>query len=374
MPWKEITKMASKQEFVQLALKKESSFSELCQRFKISRKTGYKLINRFQLEGIAGLEEKARIPRISPNKTCSSIEEQVIQLRHQKPYWGARKIRAFLVEKNIKKVPAKSTVHDILNRNHLILEEDSLHCAKTHRFEHEDPNDLWQVDFKGMVQMHQGSCHPLTLLDDHSRYAIGVKACSNERSETVKEHFIRVFEEHGLPWRMNFDNGPPWGSSHANRCYKYTELSTWLIRLGINISFSTPYHPQTNGKVERFHRTLKLELLRYYTFKNLQEAQHRFDLWRDEYNLERPHEAIGMKTPLSRYRPSTRQYSNTLSEIEYYPEDIIRKVNNKGMVSYRGKPIFLSESLKGLPVAFRQTGDKITIYFCNQKLLSFQDD
>ena len=369
MPWKEVTKMSSKLEFVRFALENTHPFSELCRRFKISRKTGYKLINRFKEEGEAGLKERSRRPHLSPNRTDSSLEEKILKLRQEKPAWGGRKIRAVLLARNEISVPSESTITDILNRHHLIKKDNFRKLAKPHRFEHEAPNDLWQADFKGHVAMLRGRCHPLTILDDHSRYSIGLRACDNERGETVKSHFIDLFKEYGMPWRINFDNGSPWGSNHQHRHYRYTEFSLWLVRLGIRVSFSRPGHPQTNGKDERFHRTLKAELLKYHTFKDTQEAQRFFDDWRIEYNSERPHEALGMKTPLSRYRMSPREFPLVLPPIEYRETDLVRQVKPNGVIHYKGKDVFVSESLRGLPVALREYGeDKYHLYFCHQKL------
>ncbi len=369
MPWKEVTKMSSKLEFVRFVLEKRHSFSELCHRFKISRKTGYKLLKRFQEEGEAGLQERSRRPQESPKKTGAELEEKIVSLRKAKPVWGGRKIRALLLEQNETAVPAISTITDILHRHHLIPKDDFKKLLRPHRFEHESPNDLWQADFKGHVAMLKGRCHPLTILDDHSRYSIGLRACDNEKGGTIKSHFTALFKEHGLPWRINFDNGAPWGSSHQQRHCRYTEFSLWLVRLGIRVGFSRPKHPQTNGKIERFHRTLKAELLKYYTFKNSKEAQRYFDAWRIEYNTERPHESLGMKTPLSRYQMSPREFPLVMPSIEYRPGDQVRKISSAGILHYQGRHFFVSESLRGLPVALREyEEDKYHIYFCQQKL------
>jgi transposase InsO family protein len=340
MPWKEVTKMSSKKEFVLLAQESGVPFSELCRRYKISRKTGYKLIDRYEEFGESGLEEQSRRPLHSPNKTSSVIEAEIIKVRTEKPYWGGRKIRAYLLNKGSKEVPLPSTITSILKRHGLINKSASQVLEAPHFFEHELPNDLWQADFKGHFAMREGRCHPLTVLDDHSRYSIGLKACSNERRETVQSHFIELFKEFGLPWRINFDNGSPWGSAHE-RNFRYTEFTSWLIRLGIRVSFSRPHHPQTNGKDERFHRTLKTELLQFHTFWNLDEAQTKFNKWREEYNLERPHEALQMKPPISRYKPSNRAYPEQLPPIEYPDSDIITTVNAAGNITFLKKKIFI---------------------------------
>lgn len=370
MPWKEVTFMSSKLEFVKLALNESYNFSELCRRFNISRKTGYKLLNRFKEEGVAGLEERSRRPHSHPELTSLTVEEKIIAVRKRKPSWGCRKIRAYLLNNGEKAIPAKSTITDVLHRYKLIKNETHNKLIAPQRFEHESPNDLWQADFKGHFAMRKGRCHPLTVLDDHSRYSIGLQACDNERGNTVKSRFIALFEKYGMPWRINFDNGTPWASAHI-RGFRYTELSIWLVRLGIRISFSRIRHPQTNGKDERFHRTLKLELLKEHYFKDIPDAQSHFDRWREEYNHERPHEALNMKPPVSRYELSNRKYPDVLPDIEYPDCSLIRQVNKAGNISFNNKKYFISESLNGLPVALREKEEGgFDIYFMHQKIFT----
>jgi transposase InsO family protein len=368
MPWKEVTKMSSKIDFIRFAQEETQSFNQLCQRFKISCKTGYKWLKRFKEKGEAGLTESSRRPISSPLRTDKELENKIIQIRQKKPSWGGRKIRAWLLNHGGKNIPASSTITDILHRYGYIKEEESKKHTAFKRFEHEAPNDLWQVDFKGHFAMQRGRCHPLTLLDDHSRFSIGLRACLDESGKTIKPEFIRVFEEYGMPWRINFDNGSPWAAGTQGR---YTSFSIWLMRLGIRVSFSKPRHPQTNGKDERFHRTLKTELLQYHTFKHFKEAQKYFDEWRMEYNFERPHESLDMKPPISRYRMSERNYPGKLPEIEYRQNDEIRKVNIAGNISYKNEKIFIGEGFNGLPVGIRESEDgEYKIYFCHQKILS----
>lgn len=201
-----------------------------------------------------------------------------------------------MIAQGYQDVPAASTITDILRRHGRLSEDEaSKHKAWT-RFEHEAPNQLWQMDFKGHFPMGQGRCHPLTVLDDHSRFSLGLIACSNERTETVQRGLTSLFRRYGLPDRILADNGSPWGSNGEHR---YTQLNVWLLRLGIITSHGRSYHPQTQGKEERFHRTLKAELLRWEDFRNLTHCQRLFDAWRNKYNMERPHEALE-----SKYRPA----------------------------------------------------------------------
>lgn len=369
MPWQKVTIMSSKLEFIRFALQESEPFVSLCKRFNISTKTGYKLLNNYLAYGEEALTEKSRRPITSPNKTCKSIEKLILDVRVKKPTWGGRKIRAFLKNQGKRNLPATSTITDILHRHNLIERKDRPEKA-FERFEHESPNDLWQVDFKGHFAMHKGRCHPLTILDDHSRFSIGLYACKRECASEVKSHFIDVFEEYGLPYRINFDNGSPWASI-TSRLNRFTELSLWLIRLGVSVSYSRVRRPQTNGKLERFHRTLKDELLQFKCFFGINEAQRYFNQWRDEYNLERPHDSVGMKPPISRYHPSKRKYPEALPDIIYRDTDVVRTVDVSGKISIHNKKIFISAGLVRLPVALRELKNgKFDVFFCSQKIVT----
>lgn len=365
MPWKEVTTMSSRQEFVHHAKKKHITFSELCKRFNVSRKTGYKWLNRYEESGPQGLCDKARRPHSHPATTPKKMEAIILAARERHPAWGGRKLSAWLKQKGYRDVPSPSTISKKLKKHGYIKPNNYQAETAWQRFEHEGPNDLWQMDFKGHVGMHDGKrCHPLTILDDHSRFSVGLKAMVDTNGEAVKNQLINVFERYGLPLGMNMDNGPPWGSAHT----RHTKLSLWLMRLGIRVSFSRPFHPQTNGKDERFHRTLKAELLNYQTFKDNNDAQRHLDIWRHLYNHERPHEALKLKTPITRYKPSLRKYSNNLPPIQYDYDDTIRKVSSAGYISFNRKSWYLGEGFRGMPVAIRQNpkiDDKLAVYFCN---------
>lgn len=365
MPWKEVTKMSSRMEFIKFFESGNEKFNHLCKRFGISRKTGYLLVARYRTQGVDGLQDISRRPFHSPFKTSKELEEKILRLRINKRCWGGRKIRAWFINNNEKNIPSASTITDILRRAGLIEKQESTNSAPG-RFEHDAPNELWQCDFKGHFPLRMGRCHPLTILDDHSRYSICLQACANEQKDTVKQRFINVFKEYGLPWRMNFDNGSPWGVTGK---VGVTELYVWLVRLGIRVSYSRIRHPQTNGKDERFHRSLKAELLRYNNYHDLIDAQKSFDEWRINYNFERPHEAVLMKPPASRYKVSTRSYSDILLPIEYRDTDIIRNVNKAGQISFKGKKYFVGEALYKLPIGIREEQDEsLAAYFCHQKL------
>lgn len=367
MPWKEQDLMSLKREFVVELLKNNISVTELCNRYQISRKTAYKWLNRYQEKGIEGLQEKNRRPLNSPTKTKKTIEDEIIKIREEHPAWGGRKIKAILERKGFEEVPAASAISKILKKNGYILDLKTKQRQKHVRFEHEAPNHLWQMDFKGYFEFEKGRCYPLTILDDHSRYSIGLKACANERGVIVKDHMIEIFKCYGLPYRINVDNGNPWGSLFE--CARYTTFSVWLIKVGVKISYSRPGHPETNGKDERFHRTLKEELIKPSYFKNFLHIQREFDNWREVYNYERPHEAIGMKVPADRYRTSYRKYEDQVS-YEYAGDYQKRMVDCRGRIHLEGRQVFIGMPFAKEVIGIRGTEQScaVDIYFLHQKL------
>lgn len=364
MPWMERDTVSLRREFVIMAAQADANIRELCRRFGVSPKTGYKWMKRYSMQGTQGLADRSRRPGRSPSRTPPELEQAVVGLRDKHRAWGGRKIRARLLAIGHTGVPAASTVSGILKRHGRLEEAESAKHKAWQRFEHEAPNRLWQMDFKGHFPMRQGRCHPLTVLDDHSRFAVGLSACGDERTESVQARLSGLFRRYGLPDRMLMDNGSPWGSDKEHR---YTPLGVWLLRLGVAVSHGRPYHPQTQGKDERFHRTLKAELLRYERFENLQHCQRRFDSWREIYNHERPHEALGLQVPASRYRVSERAFPDVLPPIAYGPCDVVRKVQEQGWISYRGQEHKVPKAFRGYPVAIRPTvlDGVMDVIFCH---------
>jgi transposase InsO family protein len=291
----------------------------------------------------------------------------IVTLREAHPAWGGRKLKRRLENLGHVHVPAASTISRILRSKNLLDPAESAKHTAFIRFEHPHPNDLWQMDFKGHFPTRQGRCHPLTVLDDHSRYNLILKACGDEKTDTVRNALIDGFRRYGLPKRMTMDNGSPWGNDQFS---DLTPLTAWLIRLGIGVSHSRPYHPQTQGKDERFHRTLKAEVIRYHEFGDLTHCQRQFDKFRETYNLERPHESLQMKPPVTRYQPSQRCYPENIPAIEYGPDDQIRKVQAKGEIFFKGKVFRVAKALRGYPVALRptKTDGTFSIHFCQHKL------
>jgi len=327
MPWREATAVSERYEFVMLTMAENANIAALCRRFGISRSKGYKWLGRFKAEGRTGLEDRSRRPKTSPKRTALVVEEAAAELRARHPAWGGRKISRRLQDLGHAAVPAASTVTGILRRRGLIDPAESEKRVPFIRFEHAQPNALLQMDFKGHFPLARGRCHPLTLVDDHSRYCLLVESCPDEKGETVKAGLTKAFLRYGLPERMTMDNGSPWGSDGE---HTVTPLTVWLMRLEIRVSHSRPYHPQTQGKNERFNATLTREVIARRGFVSLDEAQAAFEAWRYVYNLERPHEALGLKTPASRYRPSPRPFPDILPPAVYAEGAAVRKVQDRG--------------------------------------------
>jgi transposase InsO family protein len=367
MPWKEVSVMSQRRDFVMLSSADNVNMRELCRRFKISPTTGYKWLERYQQEGEKGLGDRSRRPHHSPNKTCAEKEQLVIALRRKHPAWAGRKLRERLLKLRHRQLPCASTIQAILKRNHLIDPQESEKHKAFQRYEKAAPNELWQMDFKGEFKLAHGRCYPLTILDDHSRFAIAIDACARNTTIIVQTALMRVFRLYGLPDWITCDNGAPWGSGGRGH---YTQLCIWLMRLGVGISHSRPHHPQTQGKDERFHRTLGAEVFRYQRADTLAQWQQHFDTWREIYNHERPHEALGMQVPAARYQPSRRAYPEQLPAIEYGPADIVRKVRHLGHIKYLGRDYQIGSPFYGLHVALRPTlkDDVFDVFFCHQKL------
>ena len=353
MPWKEMCSMSLRTEFVQLCLQDGANVRELCRRFSISGKTAYKWLNRFREGGLECMGDRSRKPHGSPLQTSATMESLVLKLRDEHPAWGGRKLRAVLLGRSVAEVPSASTITEILRRHGRLDATESRKREAFQRFEHAAPNDLWQMDFKGHFGLEDHHrCHPLTVLDDHSRFNIGLRACSNEQGETVRQELTSLFRRYGLPRRMLMDNGSPWGDDAD---HPYTPLTVWLLRLNIRVTHGRPYHPQTQGKDERFHRTFKAEVLARGSFRTLADCQPRFDPWRDIYNQERPHEALGMQPPASRYRASERTFPESLPPLEYAPDCQVRKVQQGGQFSLRGREFRVSKAFHGYPLGLRPT-------------------
>jgi transposase InsO family protein len=294
--------------------------------------------------------DRSRRPHTSPQRTEGPIEEHILAVRDAHPAWGARTIARYIENTEVL-TPAVSTVHEILRRNGRIHAAPKSFVA-SQRFEKAAPNQLWQMDFKGSVQLANGTrCHPLTMVDDHSRYAMCLQACGDEQSVTVQSHLQTTLRRYGLPDAIFVDNGSPWGDPSGQR---WTRLGVWLLKLGIDVLHSRPYHPQSRGKNERFHRTLNAEVFEVQRFRDLVEVQRAFDHWRTVYNLERPHQALDLEVPASRYRPSPRHMPSRLPEVEYDEHEVVRTVSTtKAYVHFKGRLWKIPQAFCGERLAIR---------------------
>jgi transposase InsO family protein len=358
--------MEQREEFVRLALRPGANLSELCRRYGISRAKGYKWLRRYQGEGRAGLADRSRRPHESPDRTAAAVEAEVLAIRAESnEAWGGRKIQAAMRRRGLQVIPSPSTITAILRRNGCLKAGVGQQRGPWQRFERPAPNDLWQMDFKGHFGLRQGRCYPLTILDDHSRFALAVSACGDEQGSTVQRQLVSVFEHSGLPWAMLMDNGSPWGGEQP-----HTVLTVWLMRLGVHVGHGRPHHPQTQGKDERFHRTLKAEALNNRSFVDLAQCQRAFDAFRHRYNNERPHQALDMAVPAERYRSSARSFPEQLPQVEYGPDDLVRKVDADGFISFKSRPWRISKAFRAQHVALRPTlqDGVFTVHFCTQQI------
>lgn len=365
MPWKETCPMEERMKYVSDWLKEEWSVAELCRVYSISRKTGYKWIKRYRTHGMEGLREISRAPHIHPNQTPASTEEQLIRFRHQHPRWGPRKLIHRLEEIRPEEFwPAASTVGTILKRHGLT--KPPRRRKRTPVFSGEvrkirRPNDVWGADFKGWFRTQDGCrVDPLTISDLASRYLIECQALASTTGAFVRPCFERAFREFGLPWAIRTDNGPPFASVGLGGL---SRLSVWWIRLGILPERIRPGHPEENGRHERMHRSLKEETLRPPK-RNPRTQQTAFDLFRREFNTERPHEALGMTPPGRCYQASGRSYTETPPELEYGNGVECRRVRSNGEIKWGGGFLYLSEALIGERVGLRRVDNDLwTIHF-----------
>ncbi len=372
MPWQEVSTVSLRKEFVTLALTEQANRRELCRRFGISPPTAYKWLHRAQGAPAAALEDRSRRPQTSPRRTPPRLEQLVLDVRAQHTAWGGRKIRAWLLQRGHAEAPSASTITAILQRHGQIDPQESRKHQPLQRFERAAPNELWQMDFKGHFAIAAGRCHPLTVLDDHSRFALGLRACPDERGATVQQQLTAIFRRYGLPAWMLMDNGAAWGPTTD---YPYTRLTVWLRRLGIGVSHCRPRHPQTQGKEERFHRTLHEELLQGRRFTDWQACQAAFDPWREMYNHERPHEALGLVPPSTRYRPSLRSFPETLPPLDYASGDAVRKGDINGQIWFHGRRYDIGKAFAYLPLGVRPTGtDGLwEVYFMSDHVASIDE-
>jgi len=355
MAWKTVDLQEQRVRFVVTAARKTQTFSSLCAEFGISRPTGYLWLRRYRESGIAGIAEQSRKPHASPRRTAARIEDRVAEIRQRYPDWGARKLRVLLLREGME-LPS-STIHRILLRRDLVRSEDRVTSA-LQRFERERPNQLWQMDFKGPRGWPQ-PVGPLSVLDDHSRYVIALAANGSTQGEPVRQQLEAAFQRCGVPEAILMDHGSPWWGHLAPS--GHTRLSLWLMRQGIRLHWSGIRHPQTQGKVERFHGSLQ-RALEHRGFQ--QPLQAWLDHYRWEHNYVRPHEALGMKTPATVWKPSSKRYDPHPPRWEYPLGAYVRKVDSSGKLKLLGRNWNVSQALAGEWVQVVSTGERWMVFYC----------
>ena len=366
MPWECRTVENQRKEFAQAA-ECCNNFSALCREFGITRHTGYKWVERYSTS--QPLTDRSRRPHTSPSRTPEAVELLILALRADNPGWGAKTIRDVLLTEGYRNIPCAKTVNNILNRYGCISPEESLKRQPFTRFEKEMCNQMWQVDFKGEFLMTDGRyCYPLDILDDHSRFAIRIAPHLSTANVAIPV-FQGAFYEFGLPDSILSDNGAQFAGFKKG----YTRFERWLMDLDILPIHGRIKHPQTQGKIERFHRTMKQELLNHTAIANIDDAKHKFAAWQEKYNNIRPHEALGMKRPSEVYTPSQRQYSENIAKYEYGGEYHVIKVNSWGYVRFDKWQVYLSETMIDQYIEFRPSPDGETFVACyrNFKIAEF---
>lgn len=348
MPFSELDIDEARMRFVVRAASGKESLSALCREFGISRPTGRKWRDRYRAQGRLGaLREKSRRPHHSPRRSPAELEEQVVELR-QRYGWGARKLRRLLLDRGVD-TPAQ-TVHRILQRNGLV--NPAAPRSEGVRFEREAPNQLWQMDIKGPLKSRDGVCEPLSILDDHSRYAVGLYPLRRANRASIQECLQRTFEAAGMPAAMLMDRGSQWYS--ANSEHGLTGLAVWLIKQGVRLLHGRVRHPQTQGKVERFHGTIEAAVRHHGAPQTVAGWGAWLEDFRREYNEVRPHESLGMETPATRWRASQKRFEPNPPPWRY-PEDVhVHRLNEAGCLCLDGRHWFVCEALAGEPVGLER--------------------
>jgi putative transposase len=370
MPWSETSPMDQRTQFIADFLRDTLTITELCDLYGVSRKTGYKWIERYLRQGPAGLHERSRKPRVSPNATPEERVQAFLTVRHRHPSWGAKKLLAIVHKRHPRwELPGRSTVCEILKRHGMVPQK-----RNKRRIGHPGkptsqilaPNDCWSADFKGQFKTGDGLyCYPLTVTDGYSRYLVGCQALYTTAVKEAKPMFTRLFKEYGLPKRIRTDNGVPFAT---NTLARLSALSAWWVRLGVLPELIEPGKPQQNGRHERMHKTLKAEATKPPA-GNLAAQQRKFNRFREEFNNERPHEALDQQTPASVYESSPRAMPHKLPALAYPDRFEVRYVSANGGIRWRGDWVNVSIVCAGAYVGLEEIADGIwTVYFGPLKL------
>jgi transposase InsO family protein len=355
MPWKDIGPMDQRLRFVAAISSGGLSMSEACRLFGVSRKSGYKWLERYKTYGPGGLHDRSRAPKTVPWALDEGMVKRLVDLRQRHSSWGARKVLDYLERRYPRlQLPAASTVADLFSRRGLITKHPrrSRHQKAGTPLAHvHGPNDGWCADFKGHFRVGNGQrCDPLTVTDSFSRFLLCCQGLNPPTTEGVRPLFEATFREYGLPSAMRTDNGPPFATQAPGGL---SQLSVWWVKLGIRLERIEPGKPQQNGRHERMHRTLKAETVKPPA-ANLLQQQRRFDDFQHEYNQERPHEALDGRPPADLYVPSARAFPEKLPTVEYPGHFEVRMVRHNGTIKWGGTHLYVSDALVGEPVGLEE--------------------
>lgn len=351
MAWNERTKAEMRTEFVKQALEGKETKTALCQKYGISRPTGDKWIERYQHDEC--LTDLSRKPHSIANKISEDMENTIVRYRKQYPAFGAAKIHRIMLNNGIQSPPCIKTINNVFHRHNLISKAASQAATPYIRFSKSRPNEMWQADYKGHFLMDNATrCHPLNIIDDHSRFNLCCEALGNETFQELQPVMIRLFREYGMPEIFLCDNGNPWGTSQT---VGFTSFEVWMMELGILVIHGRPLHPQTQGKDESFNRSFTRECLKLHTFQDLQDAQKKFDAYRQLYNNIRPHHALELNVPSAYYEKSKLEYPEQIDSWDYGSGYSVVKVKDSGYVNIFGQGYFLSEAFRGKHIGIRES-------------------
>jgi len=376
MPWKESVAMDERLQFVRDAMRDRFTMSELCARYGVSRRIGYKWLARYDAEGRRGLADRSRAPRHCPHRIATTLAELLVAERVAHPHWGARKLLKVLATRHprVRGWPAASTAADLLARRGLVQRRrrrrPHLHPGVI-RPTTAAPNDLWTADFKGQFRTANGQyCYPLTIADQHTRFLLCCRGLLSTQTVTARPVFERAFREYGLPIAIRTDNGVPFATQAI---HGLSYLNVWWMRLGILHQRIRPGCPQENGAHERMHRTLKRQAIKPVR-ASCAAQQRNFDAFQHEYNTERPHERLNQETPASRYDVSPRPYPERLPSLEYPGHFLVKKVTTGGTFRFRSRLLYLANAMVDQHIGLEETDDGLwTIYFNNILLATFDE-
>ena len=373
MPWKETSLMDQREEFVLKAMHKSVPFAEVCREYGISQKTGYKWLARFREGGLPALHDQSTRPRTCPTGLAEGIVCRIVQLKNAHRHWGPRKLRVLYARKYPgEELPSESSFKRVLDKAGLVekrvVRRSGAQGGRIQsRREARHPNEVWTVDFKGWWHtLDSRRCEPLTIRDAHSRFILCADPLENSRTETVRERFEQVFDTYGLPEMIRSDNGPPFAS--PNGLLGLSGLSVWWLALGISLDRIDPGRPDQNGSHERMHRDISFEV-QGAARGDLRAQRAALSVWRETYNRERPHEALGYLTPADIYKPSARRFEGTPDQLTYAEGFSDRKVRRCGAISLKKSYIFISTALRGWNVGLREeTAHLVGVWFGSLRL------